>query len=43
VEAGKNPYEFLKGRRNDPRGVYEKVEHLADALLISEVKPCANH
>jgi AbrB family looped-hinge helix DNA binding protein len=43
VEAGKNPYEFLKGRRKDLRGVYERVEHLADALLVEEAKAGANH
>ncbi|MFQ5974758.1 MAG: AbrB/MazE/SpoVT family DNA-binding domain-containing protein [Candidatus Hydrothermarchaeales archaeon] len=38
VEAEKNPYEFLKGRRKDPKGTFDRVEDLADALLVKRGK-----
>jgi AbrB family looped-hinge helix DNA binding protein len=38
VEAEKNPYEFLKGRRKDPNASFDKVEGLADALISKEAK-----
>ncbi|MFQ5887686.1 MAG: AbrB/MazE/SpoVT family DNA-binding domain-containing protein [Candidatus Hydrothermarchaeales archaeon] len=43
VEAEKNPYEFLKGRRKDPEGTYNRVENLADALIAKEARAGAGH
>ncbi len=43
IEPTKDPYEFLKGRRGDPGATYDKVEHLADSLLVKEIKKHARH
>lgn len=32
-----SPYHFLKGRRRDPELTYEKVEDLADKLIMREL------
>lgn len=32
-----NPYDFLKGRRKDSELTYEKVEDLADKLILGEL------
>lgn len=38
VEAKRNPYEILKGRRKDPNASFDRVENLADALIAKEAK-----
>lgn len=43
VEAGKSPYEFLKGRRKDVNGTFDKVEDIADALITKEAKAGAGY
>ncbi|MFQ6135726.1 MAG: AbrB/MazE/SpoVT family DNA-binding domain-containing protein [Candidatus Hydrothermarchaeales archaeon] len=43
VEAEKNPYEFLKGRRKDSNGTFDRVENIADALIAKEVRAGAGH
>lgn len=43
VEAEKNPYEFLKGRRKDPEGTFDRVEDLADTLIAKEAKVSAGN
>ncbi len=43
VEAEKNPYEFLKGRRKDPDASFDKVEGLADALIAKEARTGASN
>ncbi len=43
VEAEKNPYTFLKGRRKDPEGTFDRVEGLADTLIAKEAKANASH
>lgn len=42
VEPTKDPYEYLKGKRKDPELTYEKVEFLADSLLLKEIKKHGN-
>ncbi|MCS4540840.1 MAG: type II toxin-antitoxin system PrlF family antitoxin [Euryarchaeota archaeon] len=42
VEPIKNPYEYLKGKKSDSRLTYEKVEHIADSLLLREIKKGAH-
>ena len=43
VEPLENPYVFLKGRRRDSRGTFDKVEDLADALISKEAGADAGH
>jgi len=35
VEKEVDAYEALKGKRNDPETTYEKVEHLADKIILN--------
>jgi len=35
IEKEIDPYEALKGKRNDPETTYEKVEHLADKIILN--------
>ncbi len=37
VKVIKNPIKYLKGKYNDPNLTYEKVEGVADKLLIGEL------
>jgi len=35
VEKEIDPYEALKGKRNSPETTYERVEHLADKIILN--------
>lgn len=35
IEKEIDPYEALKGKRNSPETTYEKVEHLADKIILN--------
>ena len=37
VRVIKNPVKYLKGRYNDPNLAYERVEELADRLVVREL------
>lgn len=36
VKAVKNPIKFLKGRYDDPNLTYERIEEIADRLIVRE-------
>ncbi len=38
VKVIKNPIKFLKGRYDDPSLTYERVEELADRLIVREIR-----